>query len=123
MVLLFSHKMSEEQREDAVKNLRVEKFVEIDDEIAKIWANIPPELMDISDYLKPVKEFISNNTDARDYVLIQGEPGAVVKMVHYARAKGLIPLYATTKREVKESIEDGKIKKVSLFKHVRFRRY
>lgn len=44
-------------------------------------------------------------------------------MVNYAKSIGLKPIYATTAKDSKELIQDGVTKKISIFKHIRFREY
>jgi len=56
-------------------------------------------------------------------VLIQGDFGAVYHMVNFAKELGLIPIYATTKRESIELKQGNKIIKKSIFKHIKFRKY
>ncbi len=123
MFLLFSHNLTNDQIKDAKENLKVDKFIYLPKELQNIWSNIPPEIEDITDYLKPIKEFLKNNANDGDYVLIQGDFGATYNMVNYAFENNLIPIYATTKRVVKEVIEDGKVITIREFKHCRFRKY
>ncbi len=123
MFLLFSHNLTNDQIKDAKENLKVNKFIYLPKELQNIWSNIPPEVEDITDYLKPIKEFLKNNANDGDYVLIQGDFGATYNMVNYAFENNLIPIYATTKRVVKEVIEDGKVITIREFKHCRFRKY
>ncbi|CAB3288132.1 conserved protein of unknown function [Methanocaldococcus lauensis] len=123
MFLLFSHNLTDDQIKDAKENLKVDKFIYLPKELQNIWSNIPPEIEDITDYLKPIKEFLKNNANDGDYVLIQGDFGATYNMVNYAFENNLIPIYATTKRVVKEVIEDGKVITIREFKHCRFRKY
>ncbi|WP_366863776.1 CRISPR-associated protein Csx20 [Methanocaldococcus sp.] len=123
MFLLFSHNLTDDQINDARENLKVDKFIYLPKELQNIWSNIPPEIEDITDYLKPIKEFLKNNANDGDYVLIQGDFGATYNMVNYAFENNLIPIYATTKRVVKEVIEDGKVITIREFKHCRFRKY
>ncbi|CAB3289517.1 conserved protein of unknown function [Methanocaldococcus lauensis] len=123
MFLLFSHNLTDDQIKDAKENLKVDKFIYLPKELQNIWSNIPPEVEDITDYLKPIKEFLKNNANDGDYVLIQGDFGATYNMVSYAFENNLIPIYATTKRVVKEVIENGKVITIREFKHCRFRKY
>ncbi|MEO1927266.1 MAG: CRISPR-associated protein Csx20 [Nautiliaceae bacterium] len=122
MFLIFSHKLTDEQIKDAKGNLGIEEFVYLPENLQKIWSNIPPEIEDIKPLLEDIKQFLRENANSGDVVLIQGDFGAVVGMVEFVR-NWLIPIYATTKRVSKEIEKDGKIVKVSEFKHVRFRKY
>jgi len=122
MFLLFSHKLTNEQIEDAKKSFGVNEFVYLPESLQEIWSNIPPEIEDIKPFLEDIKQFLRENANKGDIVLIQGDFGAVVEMVEFVRY-WLLPVYATTKRVSKEIKKDGKIVKVSEFKHVRFRKY
>jgi hypothetical protein len=44
-------------------------------------------------------------------------------MVRFSKQLGINPVYATTEREVVESLRDGKTIKTSIFKHIKFREY
>jgi len=122
LFLFFSHTLTQEQINDA-KNLGIDKFVPLPNELQYLWSNVPPELEDIEEYAKPFYEFLNINARKGDYVLVQGDFGLSCRLVNYSKQKGLIPVYATTKRKVIETEKDGKIVKKSEFKHVRFRRY
>ncbi len=123
MFLLFSHKLTSEQIEDSKKNLKVEEFIYLPEELQKIWSNIPAEIENLNDLLKPIKKFLKKNINRGDYILIQGDFGAVYKFVRFAKKNQLKPIYATTKREFTEKEVNGKIIKTSTFSHVRFREY
>jgi len=123
MILLFSHKLTESQKEDAIENLGVDEFISLDEKTQSIFSNIPPELDKIGEYLNPVKEFVLKNSVNGDYVLIQGDFGAVCEMVKFTKAQYLKAIYSTTKRETIEEKKDDKIIKTSYFRHVRFRKY
>jgi hypothetical protein len=122
MYLLFSHKLTPEQIEDAKKSLKIKEFIYLPKNLQKKWSNVPPELEDLSEYAKEFEEFIKS-ANKGDYVLIQGDFGLVYKMVSYSKKLSLKPIYATTKRVSKEIKKDGKIIKISEFKHIRFREY
>jgi hypothetical protein len=121
--LLFSHKLTNEQIIDAKKVLKVDNFVYLPKNLQSLWSNIPAELESLKNYLLPLKEYIKNNTKEDDYILIQGDFGAVYEMVEYAKKLNLISVYATTKRETQEEIQKEKVVKISKFKHIRYRKY
>ncbi|AAB99695.1 TPA: hypothetical protein HA335_02195 [Methanocaldococcus jannaschii] len=123
MFLLFSHKLTDDQINDARKNLKVDEFIYLPKELQELWSNIPPDVDDIDNYLKPIKEFLEKHAKPNDYVLIQGDFGATYKMVNFAIDKNLIPIYSTTKRIAKDIYKDGKIITIRKFKHCRFRKY
>jgi hypothetical protein len=122
MFLFFSHKLTSEQIEDA-KNLGINEFIELPQNLQYLWSNVPPELEKLDEYIEPFKEFLEKNAKKGDFVLIQGDFGISCKLVTFSKEKGLIPVYSTTKREAKEIEKDGKIIKTSQFKHIQFRRY
>ncbi len=124
MLLLFSHKLTGDQKEDADNNLNISEFVPLSPDLHQIWMNIPPTKSLLSDYLKPFRKWISENSDSGDYVLIQGDFGAVYSMVNFAFSMDLIPVYSTTEREVVErQMKDNTVKSERIFKHKMFRRY
>jgi superfamily I DNA and RNA helicase len=122
MYLLFSHKLTQEQSDDA-KRLGVSEFVSLPKELQNKFSNVPPELESIGEYIKPIKEFLEQNLTSKDIVLIQGDFGVVCEIVKFCKEKGVKAVYATTKRVVKEMEKDGKKVKISEFKHIIFREY
>ena len=61
---------------------------------------------------------------AGDVVVVAGEPTAVFAVASAMKARGVIPVAATTRRVSEEVVqEDGSVKKVSSFRHVRFRKF
>ncbi len=124
MLLLLSHKLTEDQREDADNNLNISEFVPLSPDLQQLWMNIPPTKSLLIDYLKPFRKWVSENSNSGDYVLIQGDFGAAYSMVNYAFSIGLIPVYSTTEREVVErQMQDNTVKSERVFKHKMFRRY
>ena len=123
MFLLFSHTLTNEQEIDAMQNLKVKEFVYLPKSLQKIWSNVPADIENVDEFLEPIKEFLKQNVKEEDFVLIQGDFGATCKMVSVAKSLNAIAIYATTVRDSKEEIVDGKIVKTSFFKHIMFRRF
>jgi len=124
MLLIFSHELTPDQIEDAKKVLCVNEFVPLPFDMQKLWQNIPATEPSITNYLKTFNKFIGDNTNEGDYVLIQGDFGAIYLMVNFAFSMGLIPVYATTKRDVVETrLSDSTVRSERIFKHSIFRRY
>jgi hypothetical protein len=124
MLLMFSHKLTEDQKEDASTALGVREFVALPDDLQNLWMNIPPIMSLLSEYLEPIRSWLKENANHSDYVLIQGDYGAVYLMVNYAFFVGLIPVYSTTERKVVEKLmPDNVVKSERVFKHKMFRRY
>lgn len=122
LFLLISHTLSPEQINDARISLGISEIIKFDKELMVKWMNIPPNISDLSEYLAEFREALLS-CKAGDFVLIQGEFGATYHMVNYAKSIGLKPIYATTAKDSKELIQDGVTKKISIFKHIRFREY
>ena len=123
MFLLFSHKLTDEQIKDAKENLRVDEFIYLPKDLQEKFSNIPTEIDDIKEYSKIFIDFLEKNASKEDYILIQGDFGVVFWVVEYCRENNLKAVYATTKRVVKEKEIDGKVVKISEFKHVKYRFY
>ncbi|SFV63254.1 Uncharacterized protein MJ1673 [hydrothermal vent metagenome] len=123
MILLFSHKLTAEQIADAKASLGVEEFVALDNDLQNIWSNIPASLENLSDYLQPIRDFLTADIQKGDVALVQGDFGATCAIASFVKSLGGVAVYATTKRDVVEKEIDGKIVKTSVFEHVRFREF
>jgi len=123
MILLFNHTLTYTQKEDAKSSLNVKKFITPTQELQHTWSNIPTKVESLVLLLAPIREFITKEAKKGEYILIQGDFGATYQIVEFSKSLGLIPLYATTKREVIETLEDNKVVKKSIFRHERFRKY
>jgi len=122
MLLLFSHTLSDEQKEQAY-GFGVTDFVSLPKELQYLWSNIPPDEGDIPSYLAPLKKWFIQTVKKGDYVLIQGDFGACYHMANFAKNHNAIAVYATTKRVVSETKQNGQTLKTSIFEHIRFREY
>lgn len=123
MFLLFSHNLSEIQLNDAKSNWEISEVVSLPNKLQDIWSNIPADIENLREYLLSIRNFLAENSQYGDVVLIQGDFGAVYQMVNFSKDLGLIPVYATTSREIEEFEENGKTIKKSIFEHIRFREY
>lgn len=120
MFLFFSHSLNEDQINDAKSNLKVDEFIKLEPNLQTLFSNVSPEIADLSDFAKPFLELLDKTAKKGDYALIQGDFGLCYILINYCLKLGLIPVYSTTKRDVKVD-KDGV--KISTFKHVRFRKY
>lgn len=122
MFLIFNHELTAEQLEDAKIKLNISEFVSLPNILQKVWANFPPEKEEID--TREIENWLIKNSVKNDVVLVQGDFGAVFKIVNFAIYKKMLPVYATTKRLTLEKILfNGVIEKTSVFRHVRFRKY
>lgn len=124
MFLLFSHSLTEEQKEEAAVRFGVKTFCPLPEQLQMIWSNIPEKGAWEPSWLKMIQEWILSHGKPRDIVLVQGEFGATVYMVDWLRQHGFRPVYATSKRQVGENQRsDGSVETKRIFRHVQFRDY
>ncbi len=123
MFLLFSHRLTDIQKEDAQKKWKVGKFVSLPDDLQQIWSEISPDISELRPVLQPIFTFLKTNVLPDDLVLVQGDFGATCQTVRFVKNLNAVPVYATTKRIVKEVDKGNAIVKESIFQHRRFRRY
>ncbi len=120
MFILMSHTMTKGQEASAREDLHIGTFVVVPEEK---WKQIPAEADSVCSHLHEIKRFLIGNAHRGDYLWVQGDFGATVNMVTFAKRMGLIPVYATTERRTKESVQGEEVKTTRVFAHVRFREY
>jgi hypothetical protein len=124
LFLIFNHELTSLQKDSAFKELGVGLFYKFPPELERVWSQIPPYINGLTEYLKPIIQWLSASAKSCDYVLIQGDFGACYLMVQTAFQLGLIPIYSTTRREATEAHgADGTVQLMHQFKHVIFRKY
>ncbi len=124
MFLIFSHRLTEEQVDEAEQIFKIDEFVYLPADLQYIWSNIPPEGKLNKGYLDGIKNFLLSNSKENDYVLVQGEYGVTYLMIKWCFENNLIPIYSTTKRVYEFAKNDnGTIENKHTFKHVNFRLY
>lgn len=124
LFLIFNHRFTAAQETAAHTQLGVARIVPLPLELQALWGQIPPDLLEIRDYLKPLQDWLAAQARPGDYVLIQGDFGASYLMVRFAFEHHLIPVYATTRRQtVEEPQPDGSVKMTHHFQHQIFRQY
>ena len=102
----------------------MKKFIYLSDELQNIWSNIDPHEECIKDKLRGIFKWIEKNANRGDYVLIHGDLGATYQLVEYCKAKGLRPIYSTTKREaIERRKDDNSLMLGHKVPHVRYREY
>jgi hypothetical protein len=124
LLLLFSHELTREQRDDAKKNHGVSDFMSLPEELKQKWSNVPPDLEDLNLYIAPFQQWLDQNAKINDFILIQGDFGTVFQMVNYSLKKDLIPIYSTTYRKSIDVLkDDGTVKTEKIFMHHSYRYY
>lgn len=125
LIKLLNHELTEQQKNELKTKYGIQSIITPPPELQSRWSNIPPEFNEeeLQEYLTAIKDWLFYNTNQYDLVLIQGESGATYNIVSYLKHAYRIPIYATTKREVVEEVQNGKTVKKSVFKHIRFREY
>jgi len=121
---IFSHKLTSQQKHDIRNNLNCKHIITLPPNLQTLWFQVPPEADNIDPIIQPIIDYLENKSQPGDYLLIQGDFGMTYKLVNWAKANAIIPVYSTTKRETQEvQDEDGNVKMIHNFKHVRFREY
>ncbi|MCC9296707.1 CRISPR-associated protein Csx20 [Clostridium sp. WLY-B-L2] len=124
MFLLFSHKLLESQKEEAMSRFNVDKFIELPGKLRNKWSDVPSQGDIPKGYLDEIINFINLNKSERNYALVEGEYGIIYVMVQWCIKNKVIPLYAAAKRVYKSFCNsDGSISEIHIFKHVTFRLY
>ncbi len=117
---LMSHAITETQREDARRTLGIDRFATVPSEH---WGAIPADAISVRPYTAGIKNWLDAHAVAGDVLLVQGDFGATVDMITYAKRRKIIPVYATTRRVVEERTEGESVVTIRRFEHVRFREY
>ena len=121
-LLLFSHQLTDNQEKELIKDFEVKKIVSLTSELQEMWSNVSIK-KNYMENLKKIKEYIKNNFNKNDVMLIQGNWGYNYNLVKWSIDNELIPVYSYTERNVEE-IKDGEnVKKISYFKHIKFIEY
>ncbi|MBZ4644003.1 MAG: hypothetical protein JG767_1612 [Deferribacteraceae bacterium] len=124
LFLIFSHSLTNKQINEINTKLKVDKIVNLPDNLQKLWSQIPPEGGLPVNEVKKITNFLGNNAKSGDYVLIQGDFGATFFVADFCLKNFLVPIYSTTKRiSVEKEDKYGKISKTSIFEHLNFRKY
>ncbi len=124
ILILLNHTPDSDQIEDIKNHLKAETKIEPDQEIKKMWANIPSHKDKISNYLNPVKDWILKNSNEYDFIWVQGESGALFNIVNFCLKNKRWPVYSVTERNLEKEVKEEKgIKTTRIFKHVKFRFY
>jgi len=125
MFLLFNHKLTDSQKQDAVNNLNVIKFIYLPDNLQAMWSQVPAELNtdELETFLQPIKNWLIENHSKDDIALIQGDFGATYKIVKFCNSLNIKAVHSTNQRVAKEIHDGNKVHVSHTFEHVRFRKF
>ena len=124
LYVLFNHQVTPIQEAQAKADLGVSAIHALPDPLLRLWAALPPDAAALRPVLEPVLSWIGVTPLPGDYLLVQGDVGACFLVAQHARDLGLIPVYATTRRQASEMrLDNGSVRMIHTFEHVRFREY
>ena len=119
--ILLSHTLTDAQRTQAREVWGADEFVSLPETLQSRWSAFDPDAreLDLTDFM----DFLRTHASKGDVAVISGDFGATFAMVNFARSIGVVPVYATTRRIVREVRENGILRKISEFEHRIFREY
>ncbi|MEL6256970.1 MAG: CRISPR-associated protein Csx20 [Bacteroidota bacterium] len=124
LFLLFSHRLTEDQRQNAEQVLGITRYISLPPDLQKRWSQVPPDETDLTEYAQPIWVWLMQHAKKGDYALVQGETGLVHLSVNFCRLLNVQPIYATTQRVIEEEpMPDGSVHIKRTFKHTGFRNY
>ncbi|MBP6282022.1 MAG: hypothetical protein KA384_08245 [Leptotrichiaceae bacterium] len=121
IALLLSHKLTNDQVDGVWNVLKCKKTIKMTENLQKRFGMV--EIGTREQLENELKNFLKNNLNAKDYVLIQGEYGITYSIVKFCKEHDFVPVYSVSKRVSSEIEKDGVIEKVSYFKHEGFIEY
>jgi hypothetical protein len=116
MFLLFSHKLTDAQVENAQATFGPLEFLYLPEHLQVIWSAVNPEGELPADALDDIVHFVLDESQPDDIVLVQGDFGAVFYLVDACFSAGRIPVYSTTHRRCEEiRNDDGSVSRHTHF--------
>lgn len=123
MYLIFSHSLSEEQKQEAIEKYGVKEFKYLPNKLQFLWSNISPYQESVEEDIRMILCYIEKNACKEDIILVQGDYGSTYYLVSRLIQKGYICIYSTSHRVSSEENIGKTVIKTSKFSHIRFRRY
>ncbi|EJF06356.1 hypothetical protein ThvES_00015670 [Thiovulum sp. ES] len=125
MLLIFSHKLTDNQKSDAQESLGVSEFLSLPEDLQKKWSQIPADLdkNELEKYLEPIKKWIFKNGKKNDLSLVSGDFGATYQIINFCKENSVKPYHSTNKRVAKEIFDGDKVHVSHTFQHVKFREF
>ena len=119
---LLNHELTQKQIAELNERFGSQEIFYPKEELSKLWTQILPEESN-DQIIKEVVFWLENNASPKDIFVIQGEFGSTFTLVDFALKKGLVPLYATTRRIAKETRNGETVHREYVFEHVCFKKY
>jgi len=124
MYLIFSHKLTEEQKSEICSDLGCADVVSLPGNLQNIWSNVNSAADDILSAANDIIQWLYENTREKDYLLVEGDFGMTFMIVDWALSNERIPVYSTTERRYSSrGRSDGSVTNIHHFRHIKFRRY
>ena len=124
LLLLFSHRLTEIQKNELKQKWKIEEIIPLPERLQDVFSNIDPVAIFPQDTVKLLADWLNNESDKDDLVLIQGDFGITYYLVDWCLKNGRIAVYSTTVRDYQQvEMPEGEVKMTHIFKHVRFRKY
>lgn len=117
---IINHELTDRQVEE-IRRAGYE-IVVIPQEIKELWRQVD---IPVSKHITPIIEYIKENVDSNDAVLVQGHFGATYLVVNEVKRLGAKAIYAHSVRDNKRetSLSQEKREKLSVFEHIGFVEY
>ena len=119
---LLNHELTQKQIAELNERFGSQEIFYPKEELSKLWSQILPEESN-DKIIKEVVFWLEKNASLKDIFVIQGEFGSTFTLVDFALKKGLVPLYATTRRIAKEIRNGETVHREYVFEHVCFKKY
>ena len=122
--LLLNHPLTDRQTEELRSTWQAERIHPLPEGLRALWAQVPPAGSLDPTAFTPLTEWLTAAARPGDTVVVQGEFGATFYLVDFCFQHGLVPIYATTRRDSREDrMPDGSVRNSRIFSHVIFRPY
>ena len=82
-LLVFSHQLTENQKKELIEKYGVKKIESLPEELQNIWSNVSIK-KDYKENLEKIKEFVKENFDKGDIILVQGNWGYTYNLVKWS---------------------------------------
>lgn len=124
LFLLISHELTDGQMAEARETLGCGRIVVLPRDLQELWSSVDPSLESVDEASRVFVQWLEEHSAAGDICHIQGDFGLTYALVTWAWRNGRIPVYAATQRVYNHSpLENGAVRTMHVFRHVRYRRY